>query len=69
MVAAVASVPTLALPGAMAGLGWGGGVVSLFMGGIVTFYTSMLIASLHDYGGKRHIRYRDLATFILGVRH
>ncbi|KAK9810303.1 hypothetical protein WJX72_008303 [[Myrmecia] bisecta] len=64
--AAVASVPTLGLPGAMAGLGWPAGMITLILGGATTCYTSFLIARLHTYGGKRHIRYRDLGDAVLG---
>lgn len=29
-------------------------------------YANALVAKLHEFGGKRHIRYRDLAGFIYG---
>lgn len=67
MTAAVASVPTLGLPYAVSLLGWPGGLISLVAGGCVTLFTSLLIAGLLEFGGKRHIRYRDLAQAIFGA--
>ncbi|KAG9160207.1 hypothetical protein Leryth_021089 [Lithospermum erythrorhizon] len=32
----------------------------------ISLYANALVAKLHEYGGKRHIRYRDLAGFIYG---
>ncbi len=66
MTAAVASVPTLGLPFAVSLLGWAGGLIALVAGGLVTLFTSLLIAGLLEFGGKRHIRYRDLAQAIFG---
>lgn len=50
----------------MVPLGWVGGVVGLILATIVSFYANSLVAKLHEFGGKRHIRYRDLAGFIYG---
>lgn len=50
----------------MVPLGWIGGVVGLVMSTIVSLYASALMAKLHEVGGKRHIRYRDLAGFLYG---
>lgn len=47
--------------------GWAPGVIALLLGFGVTFWTSRIIASFHEYGGKRHIRYRDLASTVLGM--
>ncbi|BDA51000.1 GABA transporter 1 [Coccomyxa sp. Obi] len=66
MTAAVASVPTLGLPFAVSLLGWGGGLVALIAGGAVTMFTSFLVSSMLEYGGKRHIRFRDLAVAVFG---
>ncbi|KAK9902210.1 hypothetical protein WJX75_007822 [Coccomyxa subellipsoidea] len=66
MTAAVASVPTLGLPFAVSLLGWAGGLIALIAGGIVTMFTSFLISSMLEYGGKRHIRFRDLAVAVFG---
>ncbi|EYU30480.1 hypothetical protein ABFS82_06G133900 [Erythranthe guttata] len=52
----------------MVPLGWIGGVVGLILASIVSFYANSLIAKLHEFGGKRHIRYRDLAGFIYGKK-
>ena len=64
--AAVASVPTLGLPYALSLMGWGGGLVSLVAGGAVTLFTAFLIAGMAEFGGKRHIRFRDLSAAIYG---
>lgn len=50
----------------MVPLGWVGGVVGLILSSAISLYASTLIAKLHEYGGRRHIRYRDLAGFIYG---
>lgn len=46
--------------------GWAPGIIALFLGFGVTFWTSRIIASFHEHGGKRNIRYRDLASSVLG---
>ncbi|XP_010534542.1 PREDICTED: proline transporter 2 [Tarenaya hassleriana] len=50
----------------MVPLGWIGGVVGLLLATAISLYANSLIAKLHEFGGKRHIRYRDLAGFIYG---
>lgn len=50
----------------MVPLGWIGGVVGLFLATVISLYANTLVAKLHEFGGKRHIRYRDLAGFIYG---
>lgn len=50
----------------MVPLGWWGGVIGLILATAISLYANMLVAMLHEYGGKRHIRYRDLAGFIYG---
>jgi len=50
----------------MAYLGWAMGSICLIGGGIISFYNNCLLGSLHETGGKRHIRYRDLAGHIYG---
>ncbi|KAL0402860.1 UNVERIFIED_CONTAM: Proline transporter 1 [Sesamum radiatum] len=52
----------------MVPLGWIGGVIGLILATLVSLYANALVAKLHEYGGKRHIRYRDLAGFIYGRR-
>lgn len=66
MTAAVASVPTLGLPYAVSLLGWPGGIIALLAGGCVTMFTAFLISGLLEYGGTRHLRYRNLSQAILG---
>lgn len=50
----------------MVPLGWIGGVVGLILATAISLYANALVAELHEFGGKRHIRYRDLAGFIYG---
>ncbi|GAB2288470.1 Proline transporter 1 [Dionaea muscipula] len=50
----------------MVPLGWVPGVVGLIAATLLSLYANGLIAKLHEYGGRRHIRYRDLAGFIYG---
>ncbi|KAM7271591.1 hypothetical protein ACFE04_030805 [Oxalis oulophora] len=52
----------------MVPLGWIGGVVGLILATAVSLYANTLIAKLHEMGGKRHIRYRDLAGYIYGEK-
>lgn len=50
----------------MVHLGWIYGVVGLIAATAISLYANALIAKLHEFGGKRHIRYRDLAGYIYG---
>ncbi|CAK9142115.1 unnamed protein product [Ilex paraguariensis] len=50
----------------MVPLGWIGGVIGLVLATVLSLYANSLVAKLHELGGKRHIRYRDLAGFIYG---
>ncbi|KAH7839311.1 hypothetical protein Vadar_002515 [Vaccinium darrowii] len=52
----------------MVPLGWTGGVVGLILATAISLYANSLIAKLHEFGGKRHIRYRDLAGFVYGPK-
>ncbi|KAK7290102.1 hypothetical protein RIF29_04284 [Crotalaria pallida] len=52
--------------GIMVPLGWVGGVVGLVLATAISLYANALIAKLHEHGGVRHIRYRDLAGYIYG---
>ncbi|XP_071734479.1 proline transporter 1-like [Rutidosis leptorrhynchoides] len=52
----------------MVPLGWVGGVVGLILATLISLYANALIAMLHEFGGKRHIRYRDLAGFVYGPK-
>ncbi|XP_028779743.1 proline transporter 3-like [Neltuma alba] len=50
----------------MVPLGWIYGVVGLIAAAAISLYANALIAKLHEFGGRRHIRYRDLAGHIYG---
>ncbi|PWA80116.1 proline transporter 3 [Artemisia annua] len=50
----------------MVPLGWLGGVVGLILATAISLYANALIAKLHEFGGKRHIRY--LAGFVYGPK-
>ncbi|KAL4576215.1 hypothetical protein LXL04_012306 [Taraxacum kok-saghyz] len=52
----------------MVPLGWVGGVTGLILATLISLYANILIARLHEFGGKRHIRYRDLAGFVYGPK-
>lgn len=54
------------LPFAFAHLGWPAGIIFLGLAGLVTWYTSLLLASLDRHDGHRHVRYCDLAASIYG---
>ncbi|XP_076919414.1 proline transporter 1-like [Bidens hawaiensis] len=65
----VNSTYVLGYPGAvMAPLSWVGGVVGLILATAISLYANALLAMIHEHGGKRHIRYRDLAGFIYGLK-
>ena len=55
------------LPFAFAHLGWPAGIIFLGLAGLVTWYTSLLLASLDRHDGHRHVRYCDLAGSIYGA--
>ncbi|XP_062080785.1 GABA transporter 1-like [Humulus lupulus] len=55
------------LPFALASLGWPLGVSSLVSGTLATWYSSLLIASLWKWDGKKHVTYRSLAKSIFGL--
>lgn len=59
--------PFLALPYAMAQLGWVGGVLTVVLSGAAALFTTILLALLHHHDGKRHIRYKDMSRSIIGV--
>ncbi|KDP44842.1 hypothetical protein JCGZ_01342 [Jatropha curcas] len=52
----------------MVPLGWVFGVVGLIVAAAISLYANSLVAKLHEFGGKRHIRYRDLAGYIYGKK-
>ncbi|CAK9316989.1 unnamed protein product [Citrullus colocynthis] len=61
----------LSLPFALSLLGWVGGIISLLFGGFVTFYSYNLLSLVlehHAMCGFRLLRFRDMATYILGPK-
>ncbi|KAL0538625.1 hypothetical protein IC582_022775 [Cucumis melo] len=61
----------LSLPFALSMLGWVGGIISLLFCGAVTFYSYNLLSIVlehHAMQGSRLLRFRDMATFILGPK-
>ncbi|XP_027335220.1 proline transporter 2-like isoform X1 [Abrus precatorius] len=63
------SAYVLGYPGTvMVPLGWIGGVIGLILATVASLYANSLIAKLHEYGGTRRIRYRDLAGAIYGKK-
>ncbi|OMO78388.1 Amino acid transporter, transmembrane [Corchorus capsularis] len=54
------------LPFALASLGWSLGVTSLVAATLATWYSSLLIASLWRWNGKKHVTYWLLADSIFG---
>ncbi|XP_048556875.1 probable proline transporter 2 [Triticum urartu] len=50
----------------MVPLGWIGGTCGLILAAAISMYANALLGRLHEVGGKRHIRYRDLAGHIYG---
>ncbi|CAN1171960.1 GABA transporter 1 [Linum perenne] len=61
----------LSLPFALALLGWTGGVLCLTLVAIVVFYSFYLLSLVLDHNaqlGNRQLRFRDMATDILGPK-
>ncbi len=68
MIAAFDNSYVLGYPGlVMAYLGWIAGPICVGAFYVGSFYNNYLLATLHETGGKRHIRSRDLAGHILGM--
>ncbi|XP_027104840.1 GABA transporter 1 [Coffea arabica] len=66
---AIVAPALLSLPFAFALLGWAGGVLSLALAGLVTFYSYNLLSLVlehHAALGKRQLRFRDMAHDVLG---
>ena len=65
----IVSPAILSLPFALSLLGWVGGVFFLTMTALVTFYSYNLLSVVlehHAQLGQRQLRFRDMATDILG---
>lgn len=56
----------LGLPSAMARLGWVGGITVLVVAFACILHSATRLVRLHEHGGKRHNRYRELAQAVLG---
>ncbi|XP_039115723.1 probable GABA transporter 2 isoform X2 [Dioscorea cayenensis subsp. rotundata] len=66
---AIVGPTILTLPYALRGLGWGLGLVLLSVMASVTFYAYLLMSRVLEHcerGGRRHIRFRELAADVLG---
>ncbi|CAM0883648.1 unnamed protein product [Alopecurus aequalis] len=65
----IVAPPLLSLPFAFASLGWLAGMICLAVGAVVSFYSYNLISHVlehHAQQGRRQLRFRDMATDILG---
>lgn len=56
----------LGLPAAMARLGWPAGIAALLVGLLCILHSATCLVGLHEHGGRRHNRYRDLAQAVWG---
>ncbi|XP_058108680.1 GABA transporter 1-like isoform X2 [Magnolia sinica] len=68
---AIVGPALLSLPFSFASLGWVAGVTCLTIGAIVTFYSFNLLSVViehHEQHGRRQLRFRDMATDILGPK-
>ncbi|XP_077251198.1 transmembrane amino acid transporter family protein [Tasmannia lanceolata] len=66
---AIVGPTILTLPYAFRGMGWGLGLLSLTVTGAVSFYSYYLMSKVLDFcekDGRRHIRFRELASDVLG---
>lgn len=50
----------------MVPLGWIFGTAGLLLAAAISLYANSLVARLHEVGGRRQIRYRDLAGHVYG---
>lgn len=67
IIAALNTAFILGYPALIMGiLGWIAGPICLVGGAVISFYNNYLLGGLHETGGKRHVRYRDLAGYIYG---
>ncbi|CAI0544581.1 unnamed protein product [Linum tenue] len=67
----IVAPPLLSLPFALTLLGWAGGIVSLVVAALVTFYSYNLLSLVLEHQaamGRRQLRFRDMANQILGPR-
>lgn len=69
MTTATLGPASLSLPYALRGLGWALGLAALTAVAAVTFYAYFLVSRVLDHcetAGRRHVRFRDLATDVVG---
>ncbi|KAG0566231.1 hypothetical protein KC19_7G047800 [Ceratodon purpureus] len=67
IIAALNTAFILGYPALIMGfLGWIAGPICMIGGAAISFYNNCLLGALHETGGKRHVRYRDLAGYIYG---
>ena len=52
----------------MVPLGWIAGEIGLVVTEALSLYANCLVARLREYGGRRNLRYRDLAGHIYGIK-
>ncbi|QHN95151.1 GABA transporter [Arachis hypogaea] len=67
----IVAPPLLSLPFAFTFLGWTAGILCLVIGAATTFYSYNLISLVlehHAQHGRRQLRFRDMASDILGPR-
>ncbi|KAE9586573.1 hypothetical protein Lal_00014328 [Lupinus albus] len=68
-VTAMVGAGVLSLPSAMAGLGWGPGVIILMLSWIITLYTLWQMVEMHEMvPGKRFDRYHELGQHAFGEK-
>ncbi|KAK2076912.1 hypothetical protein QBZ16_005140 [Prototheca wickerhamii] len=68
LVATVGAPFLLSLPASFACLGWAGGTVTVLVAYLATLWCATRMAHLHEHGGVRHTRYRDLGVAVFGPR-
>lgn len=63
------TLPTLlALPSALASLGWIAGIICILISCLGAFYCFTRLVEMNNFGGKRHFTYPGLAAAITGKR-
>ena len=63
------TLPTLlALPSALAALGWTAGIIVILISCLGAFYCFIRLVEMNEAGGKRHFTYPGLSTAITGKR-
>lgn len=63
---AIVGAGVLGLPYAFSYLGWAAGLVTLITLTAISFYTSWLLAQLHEYNGARFDTYREIGESVWG---